>query len=192
MKARTLYQDLRIKKTATEKQIKSAYRKLAKEFHPDKNGDKTSQELQAMESVFKRINDAYEILSDPAKRKIYDETGEEEDKDFNINVAFNEFLSKCIHQMSDMQFLFDSVLTPINNECVQHINKNTIQIAKNNQLIDRIVNLQSTVKAPKNINVLSDMLYSKADELLKHNKDLSEDNEMYKKFIILLTNYQEV
>jgi DnaJ-class molecular chaperone len=64
------YSTLGVAKTATDKEIKQAYRKLARKFHPDVNpGDK------AAESKFKEINEAYEVLGDPAKRKKYDELG---------------------------------------------------------------------------------------------------------------------
>ncbi|HVB38283.1 MAG TPA: DnaJ C-terminal domain-containing protein [Vicinamibacterales bacterium] len=64
------YATLGVAKTATEKEIKQAYRKLARKHHPDVNpGDKTA------ESKFKEINEAYEVLGDQAKRKKYDELG---------------------------------------------------------------------------------------------------------------------
>ena len=62
---RDLYEVLGISKTADEKAIKKAYRKLAKKYHPDMNpGDKTA------EQKFKEVTDAYNILSDPEKRKL--------------------------------------------------------------------------------------------------------------------------
>src|SRR5689334_18766585 len=64
------YSTLGVSKTSSEKEIKQAYRKLARKHHPDVNpGDK------AAESRFKEINEAYEVLGDPAKRKKYDELG---------------------------------------------------------------------------------------------------------------------
>jgi len=64
------YSTLGLAKTASDKEIKQAFRKLARKFHPDVNpGDKTS------EAKFKDINEAYEVLGDPAKRKKYDELG---------------------------------------------------------------------------------------------------------------------
>jgi len=64
------YATLGVGKTATEKEIKQAFRKLARKHHPDVNpGDK------AAEAKFKEINEAYEVLGDPAKRKKYDELG---------------------------------------------------------------------------------------------------------------------
>jgi curved DNA-binding protein len=64
------YSTLGVTKTASDKEIKQAFRKLARKFHPDVNpGDK------AAEARFKEINEANEVLSDPAKRKKYDELG---------------------------------------------------------------------------------------------------------------------
>lgn len=64
------YQILGVPKNADEKQIKSAYRKLARKYHPDVNpNDKTA------EAKFKEVSQAYEVLSDPDKRKLYDQYG---------------------------------------------------------------------------------------------------------------------
>jgi molecular chaperone DnaJ len=64
------YEVLGVSRTATEKEIKSAYRKLARQYHPDVNpGDK------AAEAKFKQISEAYEVLSDAEKRKQYDTFG---------------------------------------------------------------------------------------------------------------------
>ena len=64
------YSTLGVAKTSTDKEIKQAFRKLARKHHPDVNpGDK------AAEMRFKEINEAYEVLGDPAKRKKYDELG---------------------------------------------------------------------------------------------------------------------
>ncbi len=69
--ARDLYSVLGVTKDADEDAIKKAFRKLAVQYHPDKNPGKAS------EAKFKEINQAYEVLSDKDKRALYDEFGEE-------------------------------------------------------------------------------------------------------------------
>jgi curved DNA-binding protein len=71
------YKILGLGKTATAKEIKSAYRKLARKFHPDLNpNDKDANKN------FQQINEANEVLSDPEKRKKYDQYGNEDFSDF--------------------------------------------------------------------------------------------------------------
>ena len=68
---RDYYETLGISKTASEDEIKSAFRKLARKYHPDVAKDK-----KEAEEKFKQINEAYEVLSDPEKRRKYDQLGE--------------------------------------------------------------------------------------------------------------------
>ena len=67
---RDYYEVLGVGKDADEAALKKAYRRLAKKYHPDANG----KNLQA-EEKFKEVTEAYEILSDPEKRKLYDRFG---------------------------------------------------------------------------------------------------------------------
>eukprot|EP00461_Guttulinopsis_vulgaris_P000546 UN00546 len=66
------YQILGVKKTATEKEIKKAYRKLSMQYHPD-----TNQGSKDAEKKFQEVSQAYEVLSDKEKRRIFDQHGEE-------------------------------------------------------------------------------------------------------------------
>src|SRR5438270_2885581 len=70
VKKQDFYEALAVSRTATEDEIRKAYRKLARKHHPDLNpGDKASEDR------FKKVQEAYDVLSDPKKRQIYDQHG---------------------------------------------------------------------------------------------------------------------
>ena len=72
--AKDFYKILGVERSASEKDIKKAYRKLARENHPDVN------KSSGAEAKFKEISEAYQVLSDPDKRALYDQWGEQFDK----------------------------------------------------------------------------------------------------------------
>ena len=68
---RDYYEVLGVSKTATDEELKKAYRKLAKKYHPDANPDNKKE----AEEKFKEVNEAYEVLSNPQKTRNYDQFG---------------------------------------------------------------------------------------------------------------------
>src|SRR5580693_5477306 len=64
------YQTLGVDRSASAEEVRKAYRKLARKHHPDLNpGDKSAEDL------FKKVQEAYDVLSDPKKKEMYDQVG---------------------------------------------------------------------------------------------------------------------
>ena len=89
MEFRDYYKDLGVQRTASDDEIKKAFRKFARKFHPDVNpNDKTA------EKRFKEINEAYQVLSDKEKRKRYDELGADWERGAPEEEVFRRYASQ--------------------------------------------------------------------------------------------------
>ena len=96
--AKSLYETLEINENASADEIKKAYRKLARKYHPDVNKDPQAEEK------FKEINAAYEVLSNPEKKQQYDQYGDsmfggQNFHDFARNQGSNVDLDEILRQM---------------------------------------------------------------------------------------------
>lgn len=96
--AKSLYETLEINENASADEIKKAYRKLARKYHPDVNKDPKAEEK------FKEINAAYEVLSNPEKKQQYDQYGDsmfggQNFHDFARNQGSNVDLDEILRQM---------------------------------------------------------------------------------------------
>lgn len=80
-KRKDLYSVLGVGHDATEQEIKTAYKKCALKYHPDRHTSKSAEEKAEAEAKFKGIGEAYEVLSNPEKKARYDEGVELEDLD---------------------------------------------------------------------------------------------------------------
>jgi DnaJ-class molecular chaperone len=129
----SLYEILEIEETASETEIKKAYRKLAVKFHPDKNqgGSDASEK-------FKEISRAYETLSDPQKRRMYDEYGEEgagASGFTNASDLFTHFFGSAFSDQMHTETSVDPILKTLNVNLNDLYNGKTYQIS-----IDKTVN----------------------------------------------------
>lgn len=84
---RDYYEVLGVSKTATDEELKKAYRKLAKKYHPDANPDNKAE----AEVKFKELNEAYEVLSDKQKRAMYDQFGHDGPSGYAGNGGYGGF-----------------------------------------------------------------------------------------------------
>jgi DnaJ-class molecular chaperone len=74
------YNVLNVSRTASQEEIQKSYRRLARKFHPDLHADEEEKEKQAAKQKFQKIQQAYDVLSDPEKRQMYDQLGPEFDR----------------------------------------------------------------------------------------------------------------
>lgn len=102
------YSVLGVSRSASKDDIKNAYRKLAKQYHPDKNvGDKTHEEK------FKEINEAYDILKDDEKRSLHDMQNSNPFRNSGVHTDFYDF-------SQGHPFDFDDILRNVRNRNPQH------------------------------------------------------------------------
>lgn len=118
------YAILGVSRKADQKEIKSAYRRLARKYHPDVNPNDKSAEAK-----FKEVSEAYEVLSDPEKRKAYDQYGENWEHmqnfsgaggpgvDFNFNIPGEGF---NIPRGGGFESIFDQIFQNIGQETMHH------------------------------------------------------------------------
>ena len=69
------YSTLGVTKSATSEEVQKAYRKLARKYHPDLHADSSESEQETAKQKFQQVQQAYDILSDPKKRQMYDQLG---------------------------------------------------------------------------------------------------------------------
>lgn len=98
LERRDFYKILDVNRNATPEEIRQSYRKLATKWHPDKNME-SQEKREYAEKMFKNVNEAYNILSDPKKRKIYDEGGHPDDPTSAFHTQHESYESNMYDEM---------------------------------------------------------------------------------------------
>lgn len=99
------YEELEVTKTANDVEIKESYKRLARKYHPDKNRNNK----EVAEEKFKRVGEAYAVLSDPSKRKKYDLMGHDGVNGADFEVDPSEIFRQVFENMGGMSGIFDVI-----------------------------------------------------------------------------------
>jgi len=177
----TLYNKLNITETATEEEIKSAYRKMAKANHPDNGGDTNE---------FHDINEAYEVLHDPIRRQRYDETGdysESPPKESKKMTFMNMHIIPLFERATSVDFDFISEATKVIRDIILKGEKQRMQ---NNAAVERFEQNIRRIERKDGENIIKAILTSKVvainamttgiDEELDLIEEVLEEIETYK------------
>lgn len=144
----SLYEVLEIKKNASLLEIKTAYKKLAKIYHPDKNKEDTTEE-------FRKINYAYEILSDDTSRKKYNIMNNLDQNNFE------KFLNKIFKQNLKINEL-KSLGIDLSKSDFEYLETNFIELISKLNLYE-LIKLYTSNEFPKFDNDLSSIICSDSD-----------------------------
>jgi len=176
------YDILQLPTNATEEEIKQKFRSLAQQYHPDKGGDPEK---------FKQINLAYSILSDPIRRKYYDDTGSYE---FDLNIKeealnticarLNVFLWRMNVDSEDLIFLLKSDFSEEKRK-IEFNKQNVTQTISN---FERAVNKMKKKKDGENI--LKHFIQIQINEQKNLLKNLEHKIELCSVIIEILDDYE--
>ena len=176
------YNDLEVGKDATQDEIKKSYRKLSKQHHPDKGGD---------EKKFAAISEAYEALSNPAKRKEYDETGTVKKKPNHLSY-FCGLVSKLFVPMIH-HYRSESNVDIIKKfvEEMSTIKKNMLNvILENQEKIDALEKSKEKITVKSGENFLSEMIQVDIDRHKSTQNNIERELESLKWSLKYMEDYE--
>lgn len=177
---RSLYEILDISKDANQEEIKFAYRTKAKLHHEDKGGD---------HDAMAEINRAYDVLSDVAKRKRYDETGQE--NDVNFDKKFHAFIQDAFLRVVDSIPNVEQVdvIDKFDDFIIQLIAQNEASLIGINLRIEKFTKILDRLKT-ENENKIGFVLKLNIDELQKQKVIVEENIKFIKDCQEILADYE--
>ncbi|ORY73951.1 DnaJ-domain-containing protein [Neocallimastix californiae] len=175
------YDILGVSPTATQEEIKKAYRKMALKYHPDKNPDN-----KEAEEMFKKISEAYQILSDPEKRSKYNKYGKSDNSENIIDPG--EFFKQQFGGDRFNDYIGDLMLL---GEFTEAMNGETID--PNNQEEMEKMRKEKREKQEKRVNELSEKLKKKIEIHTEYVRPyFNNANELKEKEKESLTNFKAI
>ena len=144
------YETLGVDKDATDAAIKAAYRKQARKHHPDRHGGDSSQ--------MQEVNKAYEVLSDPERRKQYDETGATE-KPPSLEVVI---FASLVEVVADEP---GNIVQNLEREVSNAIVNGRKEIREAEKLARKLESRIASVKGPAEGNIITDVLRERLNTL---------------------------
>jgi len=144
----SLYDILGVETNATQAEIKKAYREMAKKHHPDKRGDA---------SQFNKVNDAHTILSDPIRRKLYDDTGEIDNTPLEVKIMglLDPIFWNCLNLMEHHH---DDVITLMKQQLFTNKQQMRNKITQTRATNKQFKKISNNIKVNKGENLLSEKL----------------------------------
>lgn len=177
------YKILDLPITSSYEEIRKKYKSLAQQHHPDRGGD---------EEIFKQVKLAYEILSDPDRRKDYDETG-------NISTARSkkdEAIDRLAHLFFEVMYSYDMNSSNILGVIYNKINEDLIHLLSNKSRIEeeikncKILNSKISKKVDVERNIFDQFLQSRIDSLMKEIDDIQFKVEVSDIMLDILKDYE--
>lgn len=154
------YEILGVSKNATDEEIKAAFKKMTKKYHPDLHATKTNEEKKAMEEKFKEINEAFAVLSNKQKRENYDRFGFADGPEFGGADGFSGFSGFSSQGFGGIDDILNSVFSGFGfsgGRSRQNRNEPGDDITLNLQisLEEAIFGIEKTIKFTKNVKCSS-------------------------------------
>lgn len=178
------YRILKVKKKATQQEIKKAYHELAKKYHPDKeNGN---------EEKFKKISEAYSILSNPEKRKYFDAFGFTNDSKMakTSEIVIINFRNYIISAIESRTFKIEEVANKLNGE-INHKKEDIKNIELRKKDLDYLSECVE-VKKKRTKNLFQISLDQLTEELEDGIKSKQHEIDQLKECIKIAKNYKTI
>ena len=178
-----LYEELELPRNCTFDEIKQQYRHLANIHHPDKGGDTEK---------FKRIKFAYEVLIDPDRRKLYDETNSTRETPNAASEAISQLSNVFFSVIANIDLHNGNLIETMRNEINGELMRNELTVAQCNQQIANLnVAKQKLIhKNPQEENLLLGFLETQLSTRYNDLKTFSHRKETLEHMVRLLEDYQ--